>query len=218
MGAGAPPRRRLQGGGCRPSVRRSSGAAACALRPHRTGCWGPTRCHRLTGAAGAHTEQLLSGSSVCSILPKIATFERNGQPACHLSACHLSGGSAGMRPLPSKPCPHAQLLGASPQGLRSAWGPVPPAGPGPRREGWHLPPPPGHPARPGRNRGCESPPRSSGQQGGWGGWRDAVGLPRLPTSRPLLGASGQRRGGWGGGGGARCGAGAQSSSLLPAGL
>lgn len=125
MGAGAPPRRRLQGGGCRPSVRCSSGAAACALQPHRTGCWGPTRCHRLTGAAGAHTEQLLSGSSVCSILPKIATFERNGQPACHLSACHLSGGSAGMRPLPSKPCPHAQLLGASPQRRALCLGPCP---------------------------------------------------------------------------------------------
>lgn len=142
-------------------------------------------------------------SSFCPVLlcvqfsPKSPRLSGTASP--HVTCPHVTCRAArrGCGPSRVSPAPMRSCWAPALSAVRSAWGPVPPAGPGPRREGWHLPPPPGHPARPGRTRGCESPPRSSGQQGGWGGWRDAVELPRLPTSCPLLGSSGQRRGGWG---------------------
>lgn len=144
-------------------------------------------------------------SSFCPVLlcvqfsPKSPRLSGTASP--HVTCPHVTCQAArrGCGPSRVSPAPMRSCWAPALSAVRSAWGPVPPAGPGPRREGWHLPPPPGHPARPGRTRGCESPPRSSGQQGGWGGWRDAVGLPRLPTSRPLLGSSGQRQGGMGAG-------------------
>lgn len=60
LGTGAPPRSAC----CRLSFRRFSGTVACALQPHRTGCWGTAHCHPLVWPVP-------TASSFCPVLLRV---------------------------------------------------------------------------------------------------------------------------------------------------